>query len=101
MDEKEVERYQIPATKHRPTDTTGAGDTFMAAFVAAEAEGASVEKAMRFASVAAGIAVTKTGARNMPRKGQILEALEEYEKELEEKNEKKTGRQEEENGRLE
>ena len=29
MDEKEVERYQIPATKHRPTDTTGAGDTFM------------------------------------------------------------------------
>ena len=48
MDEKEVERYQIPATKHRPTDTTGAGDTFMAAFVAAEAEGGFGGEAMRF-----------------------------------------------------
>lgn len=82
MDELGAARYQIPATKHRPIDTTGAGDTFMAAFAAAEAEGASVEEAMRFASVAAGIAVTKTGARNMPKRGEILEALEEYEQEL-------------------
>lgn len=101
VDETGKERYQIPATRHRPIDTTGAGDTFMAAFVTAEAEGASVEEAMRFASVAAGIAVTKTGARNMPQKTEILETLKEYEKELKEKNQKKTGQQEEENGRLE
>lgn len=89
MDEKGVVRYRIPATKHRPADTTGAGDTFMAAFAAAESDGASIEEAMRFASVAAGIAVTKIGARNMPEKKEILDALKEYEEEMEEKNGRK------------
>ncbi|MGB3625885.1 MAG: ribokinase [Henriciella sp.] len=44
-------------------DTTGAGDTFCGALVVALAEGMDEGKALRFASAAAALAVTKPGAQ--------------------------------------
>lgn len=82
LDDREEVKYRIPATRHHPVDTTGAGDTFMAAYVSAEAEGASVQEAMKYASVAAGISVTKKGARNMPGREEIEAYLKVYEAEL-------------------
>lgn len=75
-------RYRLPATGHRPVDTTGAGDTFMAAFVTSRTRGHSIEEAMRYATVAAGIAVTKKGARNMPSREAIEAYLPMYEQGL-------------------
>lgn len=45
----------------KAVDTTGAGDTFSAAFCVALAEGKSPEDAIAFGNVAAGLAVTKYG----------------------------------------
>lgn len=84
LDDKGEVKYRLPATKHRPVDTTGAGDTFMAAYVAAEAKGFPVHEAMKYASVAAGIAVTKAGARNMPKHQEIEAYMNVYEQEISE-----------------
>ena len=78
MNDRQEIVFQIPATRHRPVDTTGAGDTYMAAFVAARAQGKTMEDAMKYASVAAGISVTKKGARNMPSLSEIEKGIEEY-----------------------
>ena len=43
-------------------DTTAAGDSYMAALTKALSHGSGIEAAMRYASVAAGIAVTRFGA---------------------------------------
>lgn len=80
LDESGEVRYHIPATRHQPIDTTGAGDTFMAAFVTHRTEGHSVKEAMKYATVAAGIAVTKKGARNMPSAEAIDAYLKIYER---------------------
>lgn len=84
LDEGGEVKYRIPATKHRPVDTTGAGDTFMAAYVSADAKGYPVCEAMKYASVAAGIAVTKAGARNMPKHQEIEAYMNVYEQEISE-----------------
>lgn len=56
-------------------DTTGAGDTFSAALVVALAEGQEPKSALRFASAAAALAVTKAGAQpSLPTRGEV-EAL--------------------------
>lgn len=84
LDEGGEVTYRLPATRHRPVDTTGAGDTFMAAYVAADAKSLPVYEAMKYASVAAGIAVTKAGARNMPKPKEIEEYMDVYEQDLSE-----------------
>ena len=56
-------------------DTTGAGDTFCGALVLALAEGQGEAGALRFASAAAALAVTKPGAQpSLPRRAEV-EAL--------------------------
>ena len=52
---------RIPGIRVDAVDTTGAGDTFSAAFCVALGEGKAPEEAIRFANVAAGLAVTKYG----------------------------------------
>ncbi len=53
-------------------DTTGAGDTFCGALVVALAEGQSEAEALRFASAAAALAVTKPGAQpSLPRRTEV------------------------------
>ncbi|MEM7459442.1 MAG: ribokinase [Pseudomonadota bacterium] len=54
---------RVPAFAVEAIDTTGAGDTFCGALVVALAEGERPEQALRFASAAAALAVTKAGAQ--------------------------------------
>lgn len=75
LDEKENILRKVPAMPQNAIDATGAGDTYAAAFVYAEMEGKSVEEAMRYSTVAAGISVTIPGARCMPDKHRIEEGL--------------------------
>ncbi len=57
------ERRRIPAVPGiRPVDTTGAGDTFAAAFIAALLEGRSFRDCGRFANAAASLCVETVGA---------------------------------------
>lgn len=66
---------RAPAFSVPVVDTTGAGDTFCGALVVVLAEGQTPEKALRFASAAAALAVTKPGAQpSLPRRNAV-EAL--------------------------
>lgn len=70
------EIIKVPCIKANVVDTTGAGDTFNAAFVVGIAKGLDANKALNFANVAAGISTEKLGAQNgMP-------TLEEVEKRM-------------------
>ncbi len=53
----------VPAIAVKAVDTTAAGDTYNAGLAVGLSEGMGMEQAMRFASVAAGIAVTRVGAQ--------------------------------------
>ena len=53
-----------PAFPVTPVDTTGAGDTFCGAFVAALSQGQDVANALRQASAAGALACTKPGAQS-------------------------------------
>ncbi len=65
-----VAAFDVPVV-----DTTGAGDTFCGALVLALAEGQSEDAALRFASAAAALAVTRAGAQpSLPRRAEV-EAL--------------------------
>ena len=75
LDLQETPVYLQKATEHRAVDATGAGDAYGAAYVYADMHGASVEEAMRFAAVASGISVTRSGARAMPTLAEIEEYL--------------------------
>lgn len=52
-----------PSFRVRAVDTTAAGDTFIGAFVAAGAQGLDTPAALRFATAASAIAVTREGAQ--------------------------------------
>ncbi len=71
--EKEV---LVPAYPVEAVDTTGAGDTFNAAFAVAVAEGKSIEDSIRFANRAASLSVTKFGAQGgMPTRAEVEGSL--------------------------
>ncbi|MGN1400262.1 MAG: ribokinase [Bacillus sp. (in: firmicutes)] len=57
------EEQLIPAFTVKAVDTTGAGDTFNAAFAVARAEGKTMEESLIFANQAAAFSVTKFGAQ--------------------------------------
>ena len=68
---------RAPAFAVDVVDTTGAGDTFCGALAVALAEGQSPETALRFASAAAALAVTKSGAQpSLPKRAQVDAFLE-------------------------
>jgi ribokinase len=63
---------RVPAFDVDVVDTTGAGDTFCGALAVALAEGQPPEQALRFASAAAALAVTRPGAQpSLPRRAQV------------------------------
>jgi ribokinase len=65
-----VERFEAPAVSVR--DTTGAGDTFSGVLAAGLARGWDLERAARWATAAAALSVTKSGARaGMPAASEI------------------------------
>ena len=58
---------RVPSLRVRPVDTTGAGDSYIGAFmVAYYLKGYDLEKAMRFASACAAYTCTGVGARFSP-----------------------------------
>lgn len=66
---------RVPAFQVDVVDTTGAGDTFCGALCVALAEGQPPPQALRFASAAAALAVTRAGAQpSLPWRKQV-EAL--------------------------
>ena len=66
----------IPAWQVTAVDTTGAGDAFNGALAVGLAAGLSLEAATRRAMIAAGLATTKSGAREgMPNVDQLEQAL--------------------------
>ncbi|MFQ5868054.1 MAG: ribokinase [bacterium] len=61
--------YGIPV---RPLDTTGAGDSFIAALATALIQGKDLKEAVRYANHAASLSVTKLGAQaSLPRKEEV------------------------------
>ena len=69
-----VERIEAPAVPVR--DTTGAGDTFSGVLAAGLARGWELDRAARWATAAAALSVTKSGARGgMPTGAEIEAAL--------------------------
>jgi ribokinase len=68
--EARVERIEPPTV--RVHDTTGAGDTFSGVFAAGLARGWGLDRAARWATAAAALSVTKSGARGgMPGASEI------------------------------
>lgn len=62
----------VPSYKVEAVDTTGAGDTFNAAFAVALAEGRPIVESVRFANRAASLSVTKFGAQGgMPTRQEV------------------------------
>ena len=66
-----VEAYKPP----KIVDSTGAGDVFAAYMNAALADGYSVEEALQYASVAAGLKVSRRGAQSAPSREEVEEVL--------------------------
>lgn len=76
--------FECPAFEMagKAVDTTAAGDSYMAGLCKAVRDGMDIEMAMRFASVAAGIAVTRFGAvPSLPRLAEVEEMIKRYPKE--------------------
>ncbi|KAF6630931.1 ribokinase [Paenibacillus sp. EKM208P] len=66
----------VPTYKVEAVDTTGAGDTFNAAFAVALAEGKSLADSVKFANRAASLSVTQFGAQGgMPTRREVEEQL--------------------------
>lgn len=66
----------VPSYKVNAIDTTGAGDTFNAAFAVALAEGKPIRECVRFANRAASLSVTKFGAQGgMPLRREVEELM--------------------------
>lgn len=71
--EKEV---LVPSYEVEAVDTTGAGDTFNAAFAVALAEGKNFKESLQLANRAASLSVTKFGAQGgMPTREEVEESL--------------------------
>lgn len=64
-------RTHIAPHPAHSVDTTGAGDCFAAAFLAAVHEGRNTEGAARYATAAAALSTTRRGARSMPPRADI------------------------------
>jgi ribokinase len=66
----------VPAFEVEAVDTTAAGDVFCGSLAAAMVEGKSLEEAIRFASAASALAVTKMGAQpSAPSRREIMDFL--------------------------
>lgn len=66
------EEVLVPSYPVKPIDTTGAGDTFNAAFGTAIAEGMDLKDSLRFANRAASLSVTGFGAQGgMPTREEV------------------------------
>ena len=68
--------YEVPAHHVRAIDTTGAGDAFTGGLAAGLQHCSSLKEAVKFATVVAGLSVTRQGtAPAMPTRAEVDEAL--------------------------
>jgi ribokinase len=78
FDGKEDEIIEIPALKVKAVDTVGAGDCFIGVLASMLSKGETILDAVKFATVAASIAVTRKGAQeSMPYLREIRNRLKE------------------------
>ncbi|MEM2754841.1 MAG: carbohydrate kinase family protein [Candidatus Methanomethylicia archaeon] len=64
--------HHIPAVRIKPViDTTGAGDTYAAAFIVQTLRGKDPIQSARYASIASALKVRFSGARNIPRREEV------------------------------
>jgi ribokinase len=68
-------RAHVPAIPVKALDTTAAGDAFAAALGVALGEGQALPDAVRFATHAAALKVTRMGAQSMPTRAEVEEAM--------------------------
>jgi sugar/nucleoside kinase (ribokinase family) len=68
-------RYHYPAVESKAVDPTGAGDVFAAAFLVRLAETDDPHKAVRFATAAASISVTRVGIPSAPGRAEIEDVM--------------------------
>ena len=61
-----AKRWRVPSPKVEAIDTTGAGDAFVAAFLAARLAGAPMEQSLRRAAAAGAAATQVIGGRPAP-----------------------------------
>ena len=69
------EIFHVPAFKVTPVDTVAAGDIFCGALAVACGEGRELADAVKFASAAAAISVTRPGAQNAAPRREEIEAF--------------------------
>jgi ribokinase len=68
--------YRVRAFRVKAVDTVAAGDAFSGTLAVALTEGRELEGAVRFASAAAAVSVTRPGAQpSLPGRGEILAML--------------------------
>ncbi len=78
---KDGDLVRVPAMQVEAVDTTGAGDIYHGAFAYGLAKGFSLEKTIKFATIAAGLSVQKLGARvSIPALREVEEILAENKK---------------------
>jgi len=65
----------VDAFKLNAVDTTGAGDSFAAAYIAMFLRGMDLYEKLVFANAAAAIKVTRPGARSSPRRDEVVSFL--------------------------
>ncbi len=64
--------YRLPAFKVEAVDATGAGDVFNGAMISQRVKGIPVFEAMRFASAASALSVTRASADAAPSEAEVL-----------------------------
>ena len=69
------EECKVTALDVNVVDTTGAGDVFDAAFNVSLLNGQSLEDSLRFATVAAGLKITKLGGISSPKLEEVVKKL--------------------------
>lgn len=68
--------FETPAYKVKAIDTTGAGDTFIGAYVSCKAQGKTDREAINFATAASACTVTKAGAQDaIPTEARVKQFL--------------------------
>jgi sugar/nucleoside kinase (ribokinase family) len=69
----------VPALPAKPVDATGAGDNFLAGFVASLLDGKSTEECCRFGSAVAKLVVETVGAKDgLKNRDQVQQVLNQF-----------------------